>query len=52
MGSIPSLAKVGVEGSNPFTRSRFSQENEAVKSGPSGPLLLTQWRVAANVSSL
>jgi hypothetical protein len=40
------LAKVGVEGSNPFARSRFSQRNQSDKSGPSGPLLLT-WATAS-----
>ena len=34
------LAKVGVEGSNPFARSRFSQENQGLTSGPPGPFLL------------
>ena len=34
------IAKVGVEGSNPFARSKFSQENQDVESGPSGPFLL------------
>src|ERR1700739_2734151 len=39
------LAKVGVEGSNPFARSRFSQENQEVERGPSRPFLLT-WGAA------
>jgi hypothetical protein len=34
------LAKVGVEGSNPFARSRFSQENKAVKTVLRGRFLL------------
>ncbi len=34
------LAKVGVEGSNPFARSRFLQENEAVKTVLRGRFLL------------
>jgi hypothetical protein len=38
------FAKVGVEGSNPFARSRFSQENQEVESGPSGPFLLRRPR--------
>jgi hypothetical protein len=38
---VPNLAKVGVEGSNPFARSKFSQENQSDKDGPSGPFLLT-----------
>src|SRR5580704_13608719 len=33
------LAKVGVEGSNPFARSKFLLANQSDKSGPSGPLL-------------
>src|SRR5450631_760000 len=36
------LAKVGVEGSNPFARSNFSQLFLVVKSCPSGPFLLTR----------
>jgi hypothetical protein len=36
------FAKVGVEGSNPFARSRFSQETQTIKDGPSGPFLLTR----------
>ena len=40
------LAKVGVEGSNPFARSRFSQENQRLPGGPPGPFLLTRaWLV-------
>ena len=38
-GSRP-VAKVGVEGSNPFARSRFPQENQGLRSGPPGPFLL------------
>ena len=34
------LAKVGVEGSNPFARSRQSQENQALSRRPSGRFLL------------
>ncbi len=34
------LAKVGVEGSNPFARSRFSQGNQSVKAVPRGRFLL------------
>ena len=37
----PNLAKVGVEGSNPFARSKFLQRNQLPRSGPSGPCLLT-----------
>ncbi len=34
------LAKVGVEGSNPFARSRIPQENQGLRGGPPGPFLL------------
>jgi hypothetical protein len=34
------LAKVGVEGSNPFARSTFPQVIQIVKAGPAGRLLL------------
>jgi hypothetical protein len=36
----PNLAKVGVEGSNPFARSRLSKPIQRVKNGPSGLRLL------------
>jgi hypothetical protein len=45
------LAKVGVEGSNPFARSNFPSGNQTVKSGPSGPFLLTQRLTVGDVSS-
>ena len=36
------LAKVGVEGSNPFARSKFSSENQRLKKRPSGRFLLAR----------
>jgi hypothetical protein len=35
-----SLAKVGVEGSNPFARSKFHQRSQIVKTGPVGLRLI------------
>ena len=48
---LPHLAKVGVEGSNPFARSKISQRFQADKNGPSGPFLLTLAFPAVFVSS-
>jgi len=38
---IPNLAKVGVEGSNPFALSRFLLKNQNVKAFVRGVFLLT-----------
>ena len=46
------LAKVGVEGSNPFARSKIIDENQKVKSGHSRRFSLTELQTAFNVSSL
>ena len=46
------IAKVGVEGSNPFARSKFPQYNQATKSGPSGPFLLREALSPTNRSAL
>jgi hypothetical protein len=46
------LAKVGVVGSNPIARSRFSQENQEVESGPSGPFLLRGPGLQCNLSKI
>ena len=46
------LAKVGVEGSNPFARSSFLLKIEAVKTVLRGRFLLTLSPEAGNVSSL
>jgi hypothetical protein len=48
----PNLAKVGIEGSNPFARSKFSQENQSDKDGPSGPFLLRELSLDAALSRI
>jgi hypothetical protein len=45
------LAKVGVEGSNPFARSRISQENQTLKKHPPGCFLLTCAMIQCLVST-
>ena len=46
------LAKVGVEGSNPFDRSNFILKKQAINDDHSGSSLLTLMPRGANVSSL
>jgi hypothetical protein len=46
------LAKVGVEGSNPFARSRLFQENQKLNNGPSGPFFAYIGQARCAVSSL
>jgi hypothetical protein len=37
---VVNLAKVGVEGSNPFARSKSLQQMQALQNRPAGPVLL------------
>jgi hypothetical protein len=46
------LAKFGAEGSNPFARSKFSKENQALENGPSGPLLLRAALIRCDLSAI
>jgi hypothetical protein len=41
---LKDIAKVGVEGSNPFARSKFLQGNQSDKDGPSGPIFCVSRR--------
>ena len=43
------LAKVGVEGSNPFARSKFLQGNQSEKDGPLGPIFCVSRRTCGSL---
>ena len=46
------LAKVGVEGSNPFARSKITEEFQTIRGGPKGPFLLPGWAPIPNGSGM